>query len=124
MQSCHACIEATKSFDIGKLAEHPSVIILGIKSELKLQGIRKTLMDNGIRHVHFHEPDIGDQLTAIATEPIHGERRKFFRKYQLIKEKGREPIHVSLLDSKDSLKIWSDNLDESTSERNQKVGAQ
>lgn len=87
VQSCHACIEATKAFEVEKLQEHPSVIILAAKSEAKLQQIRQFLIANGIRHVHFYEADLNDQLTAIATEPIHGEKRDLFRKFQLIKDK-------------------------------------
>lgn len=91
VQSCHACIEATKAFAIDELEDHPSVIILGVKSEEKLQQVRKYLIDHGIKHVHFYESDLEDELTALATEPIHGDRRKLFRKFQLIKAKGQHP---------------------------------
>lgn len=88
MQSCHAVIEATSAFNIGNLADHPSVIILGVRDETKLHQVRKNLIEQGVRHVHFYENDLDDQLTALATEPVHGERRKLFRKYQLLRVRG------------------------------------
>lgn len=84
VQACHAAIEAATHFSLGNLAEHPSVIVLAAKSEQKLHNVRKYLVDNGIKHAHFYEPDIGDELTAVATEPITGERRELFKKYQLL----------------------------------------
>ncbi|CAE7860179.1 unnamed protein product [Symbiodinium microadriaticum] len=89
VQSCHACIEATKAFDIDRLPDHPSVIILSAKNENKLHRVRKYLIEQGIRHVHFYEPDFEDQLTAVATEPIWADRRGVFSKYQLLREGGQ-----------------------------------
>jgi len=66
-------------------SEHPSLIVFGIKSEPKLRSIAEHLKSLGITLREFTEPDIGDQLTAIATEPICGERRQLFAKYCLLK---------------------------------------
>lgn len=88
VQSCHACIEASKAFDLESLSDHPSVIILSAKNENKLHRVRRYLIDQGIRHVHFYEPDFENELTSIATEPIVGIRRGAFRKYQLLREGG------------------------------------
>ena len=84
VQSCHACIEAAKAFSVDRLETHPSVIILSAKNEQRLHRVRKYLVDQGVRHVHFYEPDIGHELTAIATEPIRGAKREAFKKYQLL----------------------------------------
>tara|TARA_R110002020_G_scaffold441478_4_gene652285 strand:+ start:2011 stop:2316 length:306 start_codon:yes stop_codon:yes gene_type:complete len=81
VQSAHAAIEASRAF-IKPGEEHPSVIIVTVKSEQKLKNIADKL---GVKYRAFFEPDIGNQMTAIATEPIHGEQRKFFRKFQLMK---------------------------------------
>lgn len=88
VQSCHACIESANAFDLGKLSDHPSVIILGVRDETKLHQARQFLMDNGIKHCHFYERDLDDQLTSLATGPIFGEQRKLFRKFQLLRLKG------------------------------------
>lgn len=87
VQSCHASIEAAAAFKLSQLPEHPSVIILGIKNESKLDNIQATLAENGIRHVTFREPDLDCQITSIATEPMFGDQRQFFRKFQLIRPK-------------------------------------
>lgn len=84
VQSSHACIEASRAFLAGA-DQHPSVIIFGIKSEPKLKDIAARLIEAGVRHRVFVEPDIGDQWTAIATEPVVGERRSLFSKYTLLK---------------------------------------
>lgn len=83
MQSCHACIEAAKEFG---LQEHPSVILLGAKNLNKIERAIKYLGTNGIKHVVFREPDIGDEITAVATSPVNGDKREVFRKYQLLRE--------------------------------------
>ena len=85
VQSCHACIEAATAFNFESLPDHPSVIICGAKNESKLIQIRNYLSQNGIKFVHFNEADLNDELTALATEPICGLRRKLLRKFQLIK---------------------------------------
>ncbi len=64
------------------------MIILGVKDEQRLFGARKFLVESGIQHCHFYEPDIGDELTALATEPVVGGQRKLFRKFQLLRSKG------------------------------------
>jgi hypothetical protein len=80
VQSAHAAIEASRAF-IKPGQEHPSVIIVTVKSEHKLKTIAEKLQ---VKFRAFFEPDIGNQMTAIATEPIHGDDRQFFRKFQLM----------------------------------------
>jgi len=48
-----------------------------------LTKVASSLKLKNIRFKEFREPDIGNQLTAIATEPVYGEQREFFKKYQL-----------------------------------------
>lgn len=84
VQSAHAVIEATKTFNLERLPDHPSVVILSAKNENRLNRVRKYLIDQGILHVQFFEPDMDNQLTAIATQPLFGSRREVLRKYQLL----------------------------------------
>lgn len=95
VQSCHACIEASKAFNLEELDEHPSVIILDIKTEAKLNNVKNYLDSVGIKFVSFHEPDRDNELTSIATEPIFGDKRRYFKKYQLIKEPARNPVPIA-----------------------------
>lgn len=82
VQACHAIIEATKQFPPPE--QHPNVIVLGIKDEKRLASIRDELNRHGIGHIPFHEPDMDNSLTSIATEPVDGLRRNYFRKYRLL----------------------------------------
>jgi hypothetical protein len=81
VQSAHAAIEASRAF-LNPGDEHPHLVILTVKNEHKLKMISEQLK---VKFRVFIEPDIGNQLTAIATEPISGETRDFFRKFQLLK---------------------------------------
>jgi hypothetical protein len=38
----------------------------------------------GIRFCEFREPDKNNEITALATEPICGERRQFFSQFNLL----------------------------------------
>ena len=65
--------------------EHPSVIICGVKNEQSLIKQMNYLISNGVQFSIFKEPDLGNELTALATAPISGAARELFKKYQLIK---------------------------------------
>lgn len=41
----------------------------------------------GIELREFHEPDLDNALTAIATRPVYGQERNIFKKFQLLKGK-------------------------------------
>lgn len=84
VQSGHALIESTKLF-CNKLSTHPSIIVCTVKNEDKLNDAIKYLHDNKIKFCTFREPDIGDELTAIATEPLYGDDRKIMNKFQLMR---------------------------------------
>jgi hypothetical protein len=83
VQACHAAIEVARNW-ISQDLEHPSVIVCGIRDEQILEKSLKKLQSQGVQCKTFHEPDRGNELTAIATEPIYGDRRKLFRSYQLL----------------------------------------
>ena len=83
VQSCHACIEVAREY-IGKEDGHPSVIICVIRDENKLKRLIEKMDNESIVFKEFREPDIGNELTAIATSPLYGDQRKFFSRYQLL----------------------------------------
>jgi hypothetical protein len=82
VQACHAAISAAELY-LGRPTDN--LVVCGVKSEEALHKARDHLEAHGIRLVTFCEPDIGDQLTALATEPIFDDLRKVFRKFQLIR---------------------------------------
>lgn len=86
MQSCHAAIEAAKAYP-DRLEPHPHLVLCAVENEQELQNAYAQLTSQGIRLQAFREPDIGNQLTAIASEPLAGEARRAFRHFKLLSEK-------------------------------------
>lgn len=82
VQACHAVIESCRKHNI---EFHPSVICLRVENEKKLKKAIKELTSLNISLSVFCEPDIGNSLTCIASEPVTEEKRKIFRKFQLLK---------------------------------------
>lgn len=95
VQSCHAVIEAASL--ISPALEHPHLVVCGVNNELQLEQAAARLEKAEILFREFREADIGDQLTAIATQPVFGEDRRHFKKYKCLKIgmrniKGNTPV--------------------------------
>ena len=87
MQSSHAAIEAANAFYDPKVVDHPHLVLSEVRSEYYLSKLIDKLTRENVRLVIWREPDINHEITAIATEPIFNEKRKLFKKLQLIKGK-------------------------------------
>jgi hypothetical protein len=87
VQSCHAAIEVAKSLLPAELP-HPHLVVCAVPGEIQLFHCIDRLRRNGIEYRAYHEPDRGNQLTAIGTEPIFGERRRIFKRYRCLSEPG------------------------------------
>ena len=59
-----------------------TLVYLGVTSEAELARWRRKLERKGIKYAQFHEPDIGNQLTAIAAVTD----TKIFSKLKLLGE--------------------------------------
>lgn len=81
VQSSHAVFEAAKWE-----SKHPSLIALGVNNEVKLKAVMKYLLENEIQFKIFREPLFNNEITALVTEQLSGERRNLLKKYQLIKD--------------------------------------
>lgn len=82
VQGSHAAIEAVRCGIIPSNGPHPHLVFC------KTNNLDKELLrlhESGISHQPFYEPDLGDRLTAIATEPVFGDLRGNFRKLQLVR---------------------------------------
>lgn len=66
---------------------HPHLVVCGVKNEIALEREASRLEAFGIKFASFYEPDRGNELTALATAPIAGEDRRFFRRFNLLKQK-------------------------------------
>jgi hypothetical protein len=83
-QAVHAAHEsgihlAEKKEDIS------SVVVCSVPREDDLLKADFDLKRLGIRSVIFREPDLGNRATALATEPLNGDSRKFLSRYPLWK---------------------------------------
>lgn len=79
VQTAHAAHEAGETF-----GQHSHMALIGAGTEQSLLKIAEHLDRNDIKFKLFFEPDI-DSYTAIATEPLAGDRRKPLRRYSLLK---------------------------------------
>lgn len=62
-----------------------SVVICSIPNEQELLKVQDKLAQRNIKTVTFREPDIENQATAIATEPISSDVRRYLSSYPLWK---------------------------------------
>jgi len=63
----------------------PNVVALGVNDESHLFKSAKKLDSAGIRYSLFIEPDMNNEVTALASEPVSGNNRLVFKNYQLLK---------------------------------------
>jgi hypothetical protein len=87
VQSCHAVIEVAKSLLPAEFP-HPHIVVCAIPDERRLFQCLERLRRCGIAHRAFYEPDRDNELTAIGTEPIFGERRRLFKGYRCLSQAG------------------------------------
>ncbi len=84
VQAVHAAYESGIKFGIEKEGID-SVVICQVKSEQELEFVGTKLGVKEIPFVEFYEPDIGNQLTSIATAALDTDQRKHLSKYKLWK---------------------------------------
>lgn len=90
VQACHACIDVARLF-FPHYQGVPFLVLCGVRDEQHLVEAFERIKSLGIQCKEFCEPDLGDQVTAFATELVSGDLRRCFRKYQLLKV--GNPIH-------------------------------
>jgi hypothetical protein len=83
VQSCHAAFEAARHLFPPDLP-HPHLIVCAVGDEPALWRQVHRLQRQGVHLRAFFEPDRGNELTALATEPIFGKTRRLFRNLRLL----------------------------------------
>jgi hypothetical protein len=58
-------------------------VLCEVKNEEELNSVAYRLEQNCICFEPFFEPDIGNQITAIASGPVYGDTRRLFKRYRL-----------------------------------------
>lgn len=86
VQACHAAYEAGKLLisDPTHLDEL-HLVAISVSNESKLRKAAAHLDELGIRYRAFVEPDLNNEMTALATEPVPEDRCHLLRKYQCVK---------------------------------------
>ena len=82
VQAGHALAEHLLRGDLNGW-DNGTLILLGVGNEQELQDWAERLTWRGLSYSMFREPDIGDQMTALACAPSP-EDRKLFRSLKLI----------------------------------------
>jgi hypothetical protein len=91
VQAGHAIWEASQAFSVDA-KDHPHFCLCAVRDEARLRHDLDKLVKAGVRCAAWYEPDQQNQLTAFATEPITGERRRLFRNFQLLRVGGTAQI--------------------------------
>jgi hypothetical protein len=89
VQAVHAGIEAARRYLVDD-GEHPHLVLCGCNSIGQLLNAADHLDKNSIKYSLFTEPDIGNEPTALATEPLSGDRCAPLSKFRLL-----TPSHFS-----------------------------
>ncbi len=86
VQAIHASIETARLLgnDKEEKWEHPHLVLCGVENENALKNTIQRLVKNNIPFSYFVEPDLNNEITAIATFPLRGEKRDVMSRYQLL----------------------------------------
>jgi hypothetical protein len=82
VQASHAAIKAAKKF--GHPEIHQNLVVCHVKDENELIHWSRILFGNDVDYQMFQESDMDNQVTALATEHVQGEKRKIFKKLRLL----------------------------------------
>lgn len=81
VQACHAVAELGKRHSLDETVQF--LVALSVENEQELLEVENKLKDN-IEFASFRESDMNNSLTAIATVPLKGDIRLFFKDYKLL----------------------------------------
>jgi hypothetical protein len=82
VQAVHAGISSARDLISPDLI-HPSLVLCTVPDKAALMAVQDRCNAAGVRNRVFVESDMGDEPTALATEPINGKGRKLFQKLPL-----------------------------------------
>ncbi len=82
VQAAHAAIEAARQLPIHET--HPHLVICGIDDLYSLEKALGCLEFKGLSCFKFYEPDINNELTAIAVGLLRGKACRPLSKYKLL----------------------------------------
>jgi hypothetical protein len=81
VQAAHATYVAGAKFE-PKDPEQTHFVLIGISDEAAMLSAQELLQEHDTEYVSFKEPDLGDIVTAIATEKMKESQKRFLKKYK------------------------------------------
>ena len=84
VQAAHAALECG-IYHSGVPPKPDNIVLFSVDSEQELRAEFARITAAGVQARLIEEPDIGDQATALATEPMTGSSRKLFSNRRLWK---------------------------------------
>lgn len=84
VQAAHALLEASRQGLFDALEEHPHLVLCGVSDPQSLQAEIQLLQKLGTKFTVFREPDLGNQVTAVATEALNSKARRQLRHLRLL----------------------------------------
>ena len=85
VQAAHATLECG-IYHSGIPPKPDNIVLPSVGSEQELRAEFARITEAGVQARLIEEPDIGDQATAMATEPMTGSSRKLFSNHRLWKQ--------------------------------------
>jgi len=86
VQSAHAVLEASRQGLIPAGIDHPNLVLCHVSGFTQLLDEAENLRALGVQLAVFNDSDHKFPSTALATEPIRGDRRRLFKRFRLLKE--------------------------------------
>lgn len=84
VQAAHVAMvvgqKMSKSFD----SNNTYFTVIGVSDKAEINTVKNVLNENSFTFEEFIEPDIGYEVTAIGTHPIHWMKRKPLKNYKLL----------------------------------------
>lgn len=84
MQAIHAAVDACRQFQAVD-SQHPHLVLCSVASQERLLLAADHLFKLNVRCTLFREPDRADEVTALATEPVCGQRRRGLERYHCLR---------------------------------------
>lgn len=85
VQAAHAAYVAGSKASPEADVNNVHFVLVGVENEEEVKVAAETLESNNVAYYEFYEPDLGDALTSVASQPIKEHQKRFLGKYKTLK---------------------------------------
>jgi hypothetical protein len=86
VQVAHAAMAAVNAFGFTPGKPHPNLVVCAVADEAELVAAFNRLKEKQVPCCAWMEEDMGGQMTAVATAPLFGDRRRPLKRFKLLTE--------------------------------------